>query len=321
MGRDNRIDNLRAIAIFLVVLGHSIIIYDPSWGQISTSVECLPFFYLKKIINLIQMPLFFSISGFCFRLSRNQSFSIELFANKTKRILIPYFVVCILYMDPIKILLDVPGYTFSLDLFYKQILLLSNNGHLWYLPTLFYMIVAFSLIKKYTRKETRLWMVFIMSGFLGLLSFKITSFFSLSLFCDYFVYFILGYQICRYKSMLFDINNGWGYFMILLPILYVVLFQHSGKICNGVILLLAICAVLGCYIIVSPKENAILRELSKNSYGIYLFHSPLIYFMYMMCPNVNPLLMFAVNFFLCGMLCLGIIYLVRMCHLESLIGE
>lgn len=48
MEREYKIDNLRAIAILLVVLGHSIIIYDPNWGLITSDIECLPFFYLKQ---------------------------------------------------------------------------------------------------------------------------------------------------------------------------------------------------------------------------------------------------------------------------------
>ena len=142
MERDYKIDNLRAIAIFLVVLGHSIIIYDSSWGLISTSVECLPFVYLKKMINLVQMPLFFSLSGYCYRLSNNQAFGKKMFANKFMRILLPYFIVCFLFMDPIKVCLGVPGYEISWNMIKDQMFLLNNNGHLWYLPTLFLMFVA-----------------------------------------------------------------------------------------------------------------------------------------------------------------------------------
>lgn len=71
MEREYKIDNLRAIAILLVVLGHSIIIYDPNWGVITSDTECLPFFYLKQMINLIQMPLFFQfrvIASVCQRI-------------------------------------------------------------------------------------------------------------------------------------------------------------------------------------------------------------------------------------------------------------
>lgn len=146
MEREYSIDNLRAIAILLVVLGHSIIIYDLSWGLIHTNTEFLPFMYLKKVINLLQMPLFFSISGFCFCLSRNKNFSGKFLTNKVKRIIIPYFLVCLLYMDPIKVLLHVPGYDFSMNLIIQQVLLYVNNGHLWYLPTLFLMFIVASSI-------------------------------------------------------------------------------------------------------------------------------------------------------------------------------
>ena len=57
---------LRAIAIIIVVLGHSIILYDPSWAIYSPKQEFPLFLYLKQIINVIQMPLFFSISGYLY---------------------------------------------------------------------------------------------------------------------------------------------------------------------------------------------------------------------------------------------------------------
>lgn len=61
---DIRIVNLRVLAIVIVVLGHSIILYDPSWGVMHTTVEMLLFQCIKEGINFIQIKLFFSISGF-----------------------------------------------------------------------------------------------------------------------------------------------------------------------------------------------------------------------------------------------------------------
>ena len=61
---DERIENLRAIV--LVVFGHSIILYDTNWGFYTTNQTVVVLEILKHWINLIQMPLFFSLSGYLF---------------------------------------------------------------------------------------------------------------------------------------------------------------------------------------------------------------------------------------------------------------
>lgn len=56
---NSNIVTLRAIAILIVVLGHSIILYDPEWGVYEPINGCSLFQELKRVINLLQMPLFF----------------------------------------------------------------------------------------------------------------------------------------------------------------------------------------------------------------------------------------------------------------------
>lgn len=64
--RNEKIVKLRVIAILLVVIGHSIIIFTPGWNtyQINEKNEILTI--IKKFINIIQMPLFIMISGFLY---------------------------------------------------------------------------------------------------------------------------------------------------------------------------------------------------------------------------------------------------------------
>lgn len=64
--RNTKIVNIRAIAILLVVFGNSIILYSSTWNLYTSTNQVLILDYLKRIIDLIQMPLFFSISGFLF---------------------------------------------------------------------------------------------------------------------------------------------------------------------------------------------------------------------------------------------------------------
>lgn len=65
--QEHWIENIRAIAIIMVVFGHSIILYSSEWDLYSTIHEVIALDYIKRFINLIQMPLFFSLSGYCFR--------------------------------------------------------------------------------------------------------------------------------------------------------------------------------------------------------------------------------------------------------------
>ena len=57
-----KIVNLRALAIIIVVIGHSIILYSHKWGLYSTIYNVRFLDILKDWINLIQMPLFLSRS-------------------------------------------------------------------------------------------------------------------------------------------------------------------------------------------------------------------------------------------------------------------
>lgn len=61
---NQQIVNLRGLAILLVVLGHSIIIYDSTFDLLTTDVQMPLFETVKHIVSFVQMKLFISISGF-----------------------------------------------------------------------------------------------------------------------------------------------------------------------------------------------------------------------------------------------------------------
>lgn len=138
--RDYSIDNIRGIAILMVVLGHSIIIYSSEWNIYSTSIQAPLLDFLKRIINLIQMPLFFSLSGYLFLHSLEKRGKIvDLVFIRVKRLLLPYMVFCIFWLLPIRLIIKYPGYSnYSLSyVIWNRVLLGYDNGHMWYLPTLF----------------------------------------------------------------------------------------------------------------------------------------------------------------------------------------
>lgn len=79
--------------------------------------------------------------------------------------------------------------------------------------------------------------------------------------------------------------------------------------------------VLAAYLVVPNHSTAALRKISRNSMGIYLFHSPLIYLSFNFWPNISPWLMVLINFVGFGTIAYGMTELVRKLGLGIVIGE
>ena len=143
-----QLSNIRALAIFIVVLGHSIILYSSGWDTYETSRACPFLDALKAVINVFQMPLFFSLSGFLFAFThRKKRGFLHLLKSKGLRLLVPFLAVGLLFMLPIRFAIGYPGYWDASPLQeVKSFLLLENMGHLWFLPTLFLIFLMSELI-------------------------------------------------------------------------------------------------------------------------------------------------------------------------------
>lgn len=203
--RNYSLDNIRAIAIILVVLGHSIIIYSSDWNIYTSMVSAPELDYLKKVINLVQMPLFFSLSGFLFGHSGTK-YSLRVFAiRKLKRLLVPYFLIAALWMLPIKCFIRYKDYTFMKlpTIFINDILLGKDTGHLWFLPCLFVCLLVLFLLHR--MMEGRLsHQVSLLIGLiiLSIFSGKI-NYFHIQLLtnvCKYFIWVYVGFLVFQYYA-------------------------------------------------------------------------------------------------------------------------
>ena len=81
------------------------------------------------------------------------------------------------------------------------------------------------------------------------------------------------------------------------------------------------CAIISLYLLMPNADNRALGAISKNSMGMYLFHSPLLYFMFSHFPDINPIAMVAINFLGMGCLAFALTSLLRKCKLGWAIGE
>ena len=311
------ITNLRAIAIMIVIIGHSIILYDSSWGFYSSDNHSLILENLKHIINLFQMPLFFSISGFCFYYSKD--FNIK---KKIKRLIIPFIVVFIIWVIPFRIISRYPLYeNYNLLQIVYNGIIGKDCGHLWYLMSLFEMYIIFNIVIKMNNKIIN----YIFALVVLLLSFKVSilpNVFQLQSTFKYFVFFILGYYLNKFsikisKKKCFLIIVG----IIALLTSYLLLNINTKLITKIIEFILPLMLLLSLYNIVPNKKIGFLNYISENSFGLYLFHSPMLYPIFNYAPNINIIIMLINNIIIIPIICISIIALIRKIKISFIIGE
>ena len=203
MKQNNRViwlDNLRGIAMFIVVMGH---VYS------GTTPDTLRYY-----IYSFHMPLFFAISGAGYYLQtsrRDYSFA-EMLKNKTRGILWPYFVFSMLNI-PLLIIMDYlrAGYsnrnisdlilaTFYGNLGYKSM----PTGPLWFCLVLFLTTMLFYVVKKNCKNDGMLTIITVVIGAAGYL---VTKHFPDIVYPWYFnvtfiavIFFLLGYLFIKHIS-------------------------------------------------------------------------------------------------------------------------
>lgn len=322
-----QIVNLRAIAIILVVLGHSMMLYA-NWGIFSPAEDFPILAFLKnKIINPFQLSLFFAVSGWLYAKTNfnKPKLSFRDFCNnKIKRLLIPYFVVALFYMNPIKFVLKIPNFeniqNLLISIFKQVIFTGSAPGHLWFLPCLFFIfIIAYISFNTINSKLKKL-IAFIILIILNRLSSYLPSLFMINSVLYYLIYFYLGYFIYeiqkndsiknivkKHKVLSTTVLFIFIMFAIIIPSYYKIVF--------------IILSIILLFFVIPNKKNSLLNYISINSFGIYLFHSPFIYITFKYLTNYNPIIVISINFIMFGCLSILITELIRKTKYKFIIGE
>lgn len=307
--RNYKIDNLRAIAIISVVLGHSIILYNPQWNIFETSVESIFLQKLYQFIASYQLALFVMLSGYLFLNTCLKEIPFSSFTtNKAKRLLWPYFIIGLLYMIPIKMILNIPTYTdIGVGTILKSFFLGTDNGHLWFLYSLFLIFLFLYPLNKNTIRHNQapVIILFVILVLRTIVSPYLPHLFNLTQAIKYALWFQVGVILA--KNNLSEIIAT-----ICIILLWGAFFSKTA------ILGLLIISLL--YIFVPNRLNPILSKISKNSFGIYLFHSPLIYITYTFLTDRSPILVVFLNFVVGGILAYLLTTTVRKSSMNKYIG-
>lgn len=284
--RLNDIVILRSVSILLVVFVHSFYIYN--YGVLSDINT--PFLQIERFVNLdilnkFRMPMFIFISGFLFSFLHYKKHKyprfVDLFKNKFKRLIIPYWV-----FFPITALCLGKLYQLSVyDFLYPM-------GHLWFLLMLFWCFVFTKgiLVCKLDQNKYIVLTIYMLIYVLAFSHGQITKIGGLQDFASNFIYFFTGFICYKYDNILKLRNSSLsriiflGFLACLFCIIEILLMNESHFTWGRLILpASSILIVIFGYSIVNKmlnknwiKVGPIFEKINKMSYGIYVCHPWLI---------------------------------------------
>jgi fucose 4-O-acetylase-like acetyltransferase len=267
----NGIDNVKGFLIILVIIGHIL------QGPLNENI-------FRYIIYSFHMPLFLAVSGSLMNKKYLTEYAVRgLFKKYLTRMILPWFFAFIMYN-----FLANYKELFTNAFTVKSLinLILYPYYHLWYVPSLFIMIIALSLLIKVNISNriilissltiTLTWLIISEQHwvqeniFIQLLGDKRTYYF--------FLFFYVGYYIRNLKNDYKEINYRVD---VILIVLFVVLritdyFYWKNIILTSIIFtLLNICIIRYCISSIIYKKfepNSILSKIGTYSLPIYLWH-------------------------------------------------
>lgn len=185
----NEISLLYTIGVLLTILGHS---HPNDWSLFpSQPVEFIYSFH---------MPLFFCISGYLFTKSNSleRDGYLKWIYNKSKRLLIPYFVISAVSFIP-KTLLETGNFNaISLTGLFETFFAPRLNiwGHFWFLPVIFIFYFVFGLWKSIFFNKIKYKKCAVIGTFLVAIALHFIKtdilWLGLSDLCKFTVYFVIG---------------------------------------------------------------------------------------------------------------------------------
>lgn len=294
-------DVLRVIVTILVIIGHSIVIRSVnSYGgcdytfsyDTSTSIMSI-FLLLHGLIYTFHMPLFMALSGALFYKSMcNGKYTslTSLMRDKFNRLLIPFFIVSIVYVGPLKYL---SGYFSELSNVLKSFfigqILVQGNTHLWFLEALFFIFIIIYILERNIKVNIKLKLLFL------LIAMELSSIININA-----IKYPLEFAFWFYAGYCFEFRrekiNSYlkSTHIIVFACVFVILFSLNShtygfnnillKILNDVFKIFIIilgCAMTYCFSLEISKtkivNTKIFKVINRNSFEIYLYSDTLNY--------------------------------------------
>lgn len=285
----NNISLIKCITMFFVVLHHSLLFYSGTWFTAITLSEGANYlYYISKLINIFIMPIFVFSSGFLFFYLKKNCNKYNNFKNDIKkrfnRLVIPYIFTSLFWAIPFSILF----FGNSLLEIVKKYVLVTTPDQLWFLIMLFIEFVLFYVLSPKLKFSYFEFIVFFIITFI--LSIVINkNVFQISTVNKYFIfYYYAGFLINKKNAYQNDkLKFKFIFYILMILLLYICYFENflnfNLYVSKFVLIFLQLIIVKFVYFICVNynmkyiTKTKVIKVLSSNSFGIYLFHQQLIY--------------------------------------------
>lgn len=277
------LDTVRAIAIILIVVGHTLV----------HSYHCKMVF---KFIYSFHVPLFFILSGYLYK--KESTFK-NYFIKKFKRLMTPYFIwiiiftiIYLLFGKNVAKILNVNS-TFNVLELFKNIIygigkdnLLKQNSSLWFLPALFSMSIFFYFYINEKNSNRIIILKSIILLIIGMVSTKYLKIYlpwGINTVLNAGILYYIGYIFNRYK--IFSKQDKTNKYVIPLLITGGLAFYFNTTVMYidyiyGNYLLMLVSSLSFSIIIFKISmlinENSLLEYIGKSTMGILIFHKIII---------------------------------------------
>ena len=276
------IDIVKFVAILFVILAHVVWIVEQDI-QVN-SILSNDFLTINRIIATLGVPLFMLVSG-SLLLGKDFKSKSDIFAFY-KRGLLPLFITAEIWIA-IYCLVTIRPFSFK-EMLLCMAFVHKREVHLWYvrLIVIYYLLIPF--LNRLRGKQISVYIslliviaafTFVYNGWLILKGDICPTNSNRSYFC-YLIYMAIGYKISRIKLsksifaifIILAIVGGHILFISLTRLNYFLWYD------NPMIALISLSLFyIIRYLCNSFKDNKLIVEISKMSYGIYLSHFILVY--------------------------------------------
>lgn len=336
------IKNIKVIMMLSIVLYHSCMFFTGNWfNALGTPQYSSKYIvYFAKWLNTFHVQTFAMASGFIFYCLRTEKLKYNQpgkdMLKRARKLLLPYYAVVLTYVIPIDIMFDEFNFKQAVSKYFVG----NEPGYLWFLLMLFWEYVFFYYIFGKIEVSLR---VLLGIGLFSIIAYSLSgkvigNILQISTAFRYTVFYYFGALLYKKSSIdnvkLSKVIVLWiGSVVSFIAVEYLESAQYifCGKLCYK--LLSVICSIIGilmvyytvAYLLQFKRkafDKIMWKLLCDNSFGIYLFHQPVIYFTIgILNGKVLPIVQVLISFVISLLVANVIVMILKKCKYTKYIYQ